>query len=188
MGSNGLQVIGNTIDQVGLSSSYSSGVTPLASYNATLLFASSPVWSSANITTGNVDFTLGGSYTVSSFVFWNANSTNTARVVGFTLLASPDASFATTTNLGSFTSSPTGSVIAINREVFSFTPTSASFIRMQITSNGGGGNTSFGEAAVAVAAAVTSAPEAGSGSLALLGIGLGMGLIGATGLARRRQG
>ncbi|MFO0953729.1 MAG: hypothetical protein U0835_21750 [Isosphaeraceae bacterium] len=72
-----------------------------------------------------MDFNLGGTFSVDRFALWNLGGGGTNNVVGFTLLASPDNTFATTTNLGSFTADPSGSSSTVPLQVFSFAATSA---------------------------------------------------------------
>jgi hypothetical protein len=137
------------------------------------------VWTSLPLTTGNLDFTLGATYTVESFALWNVTqgSGNTAAVQGFNLLAGNDPSFAGATVLGSYTAGNIGLSNAAPAQVFTFAPTSASYIRMQITSNYGGVRTSIGEGAFEVAAV----PEPASALL------FGVGAIGLAGLRWRRR-
>jgi hypothetical protein len=68
-----------------------------------------------------------------------------------TLLADDNAGFSNPVTLGSFApDTNTGSFFSVVAEVFAFAPTSASHVRMQITSNNGNSNTAFGEAAFEV--------------------------------------
>ncbi len=173
----------NVRDQSGLSAPYTSLVTDFDTYIASNpTHNSSPaahVWASAQgKPTGNFDFGLGGTFTLQSFALWDLGGNAAQNLVGFQLLASADASFSTFTSLGSFTANPNnGSVLAARPEFFTFTATSAAFLRMVITSNHGGvGSTGFGEAAFEVQLP-TAVPE--PGTLALLGAGaLSAGLYG----------
>jgi hypothetical protein len=142
--------INNVINQSGQNPAYISGVTDFTSYTASATATpatASDLWTSGDgATTGNVDFTLGGSYEIDAFAIWALISTNGDNIGDFTLLASNDASFTTTTTLGSFT--PTysrGSPIPAT--VVTFTPTTASYVRLEITSNNGGPDAGFNEAA-----------------------------------------
>ena len=164
------------IDQSGLSSSYTSGVTDFATFTSsatTGVITVNNTWSSATgSTSGNIDFTLGGSYTISSFALWtNLGPTEGAAILGlkdFTLLASDNASFIGATTLGSFTASKPVLAGTVHAQVFDFTATTASFVRMEITNNYGGDRVLFNE--VAFGAQV---PE--PSSFVLLGFG-GVGL------------
>jgi hypothetical protein len=114
---------------------------------------------------GNVDFNLGGSVEIDAFAIWALISTNPDNMGNFTLLASNDASFTTTTTLGNFT--PTYSAGSpIPATVVNFTPTTASFVRLEITSNNGGADAGLNEAAFGI----ELAPE--PSSLLMAGIGI----------------
>jgi hypothetical protein len=152
------------IDESGLSSTYVSGVTDLSSFlsvthNSTVT-TNDWVSKGQNPTTGNIDFDLGSSVTLDTLLLWNYYPASGVRVVGFTLLASPDSSFTTTTNLGSFTTAPTGTGSAVGLQTFTFAPVTATYIRLEITSNGGATTTGLGE--VAFADPDPAAPEPGT--------------------------
>ena len=86
--------------------------------------------------------------------------------------AAADATFATTTNLGSYTANTIGGSGNVGGLVFTFTPASARYVRMQITSNYGAGiGTLFGEAAFEVQTAAAPAAVPAPSSLTLLGLG-----------------
>jgi hypothetical protein len=162
--------IGNVINQSGQNPTYISGVTYFASYTASATATpgtAADLWTSASAeTTGNVDFTLGGSYEIDAFAIWALISTNDDNIGDFTLLASNDASFTTFTTLGSFT--PTYSPGSpIPATVVTFTATTASYVRLEITSNNGGPDAGFNEAAFEFE---PSAPE--PSSLLMAGIGI----------------
>jgi hypothetical protein len=148
--------ISNVVDQSGLFTGYTSEETEFDDYisstsrNSNVLGTS--VWvSSLGTSTGNVDFDLGGTFFVRSLALWNAGSDFPENITGITLLADDNAGFSSPVALGSFTPNPnTGPYTNMPPEVFAFTPTSASHVRMQITSNNGATNTGFGEAAFEV--------------------------------------
>lgn len=174
-----------TIDQAGLSAGYTSLVTDFDDYistNPTHNLAPANNWLGL-AATGNFDFNLGGSFTIQSFALWNWGEDDDFNVIGFTLLADDNAAFSSPTVLGNFTADPnTGSILAVLPEVFGFTPTEASFVRMQITSNNGNPNsTGFGEAAFEVQS-TQAVPE--PSSLAMFAVG---GVVCLAGAAWRRR-
>lgn len=189
MGNIGNAVINNVINQSGLSTPYTSGVTSLASYNATHdSDLSTAYWnSSANNTTGNVDFDLGGTFTITNFVLWNDPSNYADQIVTFNLISSSDPTFSSSTALGSFTTNTVGDFTAIQKETFSFAPTTARYFRMQVTANQGDSFTAFGEAAFAGSTAAVNSPE--PGSIALLALGTGVLILMGRGaiISRRRR-
>ena len=144
----------NLINQSGLSSGYTSGVTDFDTY-----IASSPthngnltgsIWfSTQGNRTGDLEFDLGSILTIQSMALWNRGSDASDNIIGFTLFADDNAAFSSPTSLGGFTANPnTGSTSAVLPEVFTFTPTAASHVRLRITSpNGSGLFTSAGEVA-----------------------------------------
>jgi hypothetical protein len=167
--------INNVINQNGQITTYISGVTDFATYTSSAKATpgiANNLWTSAGgFTTGNVDFTLGGSYAIDSFAVWGLLSTNGDNMGNFTLLASDDASFASTTTLGNFT--PTYSAGSpIPATVVSFTMTTASYVRMEVTSNNGGPDAGFNEAAFGFEQSAVPEPS----SLLLAGIGIGSAL------------
>jgi len=152
----------NVINQSGLSVGYTSLVTDFTTYissNPTHNTTNNDWFSTPGTITGNFDFDLGGAFTIEALSLWDIGGNNNSSLVGFTLLAGSDATFSSSTVLGTFSANPnTGPLTAALPQVFNFSPTAASFVRMQITSNNGAGQTGFGEAAFAV---VTS-PEPAS--------------------------
>jgi len=157
----------NAINQNGLSAGYTSLVDDFDTYIASnpthsVIPAPNNDWFSAPGTlTGNFDFDLGGAFTLESFALWDIGSNNASNVIGFNLLIADNAAFSGSTLLGSFTANPnTGPLTASLPEVFTFSATSGSFVRMEITSNNGGGQSGFGEAAFEIQD--QTAPEPGS--------------------------
>ncbi|HMP06952.1 MAG TPA: discoidin domain-containing protein [Lacipirellulaceae bacterium] len=168
--------IENVINGSGLSIPYISGVTDFNTYIASnpthIGAAAANVWASQTGTyTGHVDFNLGGQKTIAAFALWNSAQNSSSRVATFTLLASPDDTFANTVNLGSFTTNTSGFSNAVQAEVFTFSATDAAFVRMQITSIaalGGNNVASMGEVAFSAVPELGSAILVGSGLLLAL--------------------
>ncbi len=167
MGTSG-GVINNVRNQSGLlPSGYSSEMTDFASYTASTVHNSSSFgtnsWQSSSSVPGNVDFDLGGVHVIEAFALWNLGSIigfNDAAVQNFTLLASSDDTFTTTTLLGDFVANaPSANLVPA--QIFTFSPTAAAFVRMEITSNHGqpGGSVGFGEAAFEVRVNVIPEPS-----------------------------
>lgn len=128
----------NTRNQSGLSAGYTSLVTDFDAY-----IASAPTHNSfldvnlwlASAESGNLDFDLGGTFTIESFALWNRGSSHSVNVRDFELLADDNAAFSSPTSLGAFVAnSNTGPFFAVLPEVFTFAPSSASFVRMRIVS------------------------------------------------------
>jgi len=159
--------INNLINQNDLTIEYISGVTDFDAY-----IASNPTDGNTyhslvvfNYPTVNIDFNLGGTFAVESMALWNRGWPNQG-VKEFNLLASNDSSFTSSTLLGNFTATAVlGSHDFTEAEVFSFTPTSATYIRMSVISNyfSTGEHVSLGEVAF------ESVPE--PATLLLLGLG-----------------
>ena len=150
--------IGNIIDQSGLSDVYTSGVTDFDTYVATDPTHTGNIvnshWFSSNGTlTGNIDFDLGSSLTVSRIALWfRAGAQNAPAITNFTLFADDENTFTAATNLGSFTNA---AFTDLSVQVYDFTDTQAQFIRMQITANNGNiFNTAHGEVAFDTVSAV----------------------------------
>jgi len=160
MGSIGDATPDKTIDQSGLSTGYTSLATDFNTYIASgpthnnLQFPNVAVWgSSMGTTTGNFDFALGGPFVVEAIALWNIGGDDPTNISFFRLLADDNAAFSSPTDLGSFmTDTNTGPVGSVLPEVYTFTPTLASFVRMEIIRNNNSqAFTSFGEAAFEVA-------------------------------------
>ena len=128
----------NTVDQSGLSSSYTSLVDDLDIYLAsspTHGSSSGTFWSSDTFSFPvSLDFDLGGSFLVESFVLWGQGNTN-GNPKDFSLFADDNAGFSSPTLLGNFTNGLNGTLSAAGAQQFIFTPTQVSYIRMTIDSN-----------------------------------------------------
>ena len=160
------------IDQSGLSASYASGATQLAPFAASTHTVSGgssfTTWFSQNSTTGNYDLALGGSFLISALVIW-ADPQHIGQTVNeFTLLADDNPAFSSPINLGTFNCAD-GNPNATNfGQVFTFLPTTATHVRMVITSNHGSTlTTGFVEVALGVGEDATPCPADtnGDGSL-----------------------
>jgi hypothetical protein len=176
LSSGGYADLPNLINQSGLSSPYTSGVTNFTSYTntTTALGGDQYTWTAAQgYVTGNVDFYLGGTYTLDALSLWTlAGAAQTISVKQFTLLASNSSTFSTYTTLGTYTATEPGiNSTSVSAQVFDFTATSASYIRIEIQSNYGNMNYS-GMGEVAFGAVI---PE--PSSLALCGIAGVVGLV-----------
>ena len=165
-----------------LSSAYVSGVTDFDTYTASAFTTLSGggsfnIWySAANVLTGNFDFNLGGAYSIESFALWNDPQSAGQGVNSFTLLAASDAAFTTPTVLGSY-SAVEGLGNANTAQVFTFAPTTASYVRVQIVSNHG---STFVTGISEAAFEVSAVPEAETYTMLLAGLGL-------VGFAARRR-
>ncbi len=179
------------IDQSGLVTNYTSGVTDFDAFTSTTHTfnggASSTTWFSLTSLTGHFDFDLGASVTLQSLALWADPQGIGQGVNSFNLLADDNAAFSSPTVLGSFSAADgDGTAIPDNitnfGQVFSFAPTTASFIRMEILSNHGSTlTTGFVEAAFELADASTPISEP---SILML---MGLGLTSLIGFRRKRN-
>ncbi len=132
--------IGNTIDQSGLSQTYTSGVDDFDTYvglNPTHSGSSGFRWSSIRgNNTGTITFDLGSILTTTRLALWNA-FVPTQGITAFEVFSDNDGDFGNggTTSLGSFTGTPTGDPNAA--QVFDFTDATTQFIHFDVTANGG---------------------------------------------------
>ena len=169
----------HAVDQSGLSVNYVSGVTDFDSYVASATTftgaSSNNMWfSAAGNITGTFDFDLGGSFDIQSFALWADPQSAGQGVMGFNLLADDNASFSSATLLGSYSAVDGLGDPGNLAQVFGFTPTTASYVRMEILSNNGSATyTGISEAAFELVAVPLPAAVwlFGSGLLALIGIG-----------------
>ena len=171
---NAIFALDNVLNQSGLSATYTSGVTDLSTFAAATTHtnsfnANNNIWlSSSSSATGYVDFDLGESQFIDAFVLWNYN--NTSAIDEFRLTTGGS------TVLGTFNATRTPLDNQISAQVFSFTPTAAEAVRMEVLSNHGSAWTAISEAAFGRAIV----PEP---STALL---LSFGLVGLAVQRRRR--
>lgn len=162
------------IDQSALSSVYVSGVTDFDAYTASAFTTlagggGNNIWySSPNVLTGNFAFNLGGTYTIESFALWNDPQSAGQGVNSFTLLASSDVDFITSTLLGAY-HAVDGLGNANLAQVFTFAPTSASYVRLQIASNNG---STFVTGISEAAFEISAVPEAQTCAMLLAGLGM----------------
>jgi hypothetical protein len=164
----------NLINQSGLFTGYTSGVTDFDSY-----IASGPthnsgdgaaIWGTNNgITTSQLTFDFGDSILLESLVLWNRGLSNQG-IKNFNILACTDATCTNSVVLGSYVAAnvngSTSSGLTLP-EVFAFTSTSTQFIQLDIFSGYQGILLTAGEVAFEKTQAVP-APA----TLALLGLGL----------------
>ena len=164
--------IGNLRDQSGLRLTYDAGVSDLDAYVAASpkhnSFPKENTWASPELT-GNVDFDLGGSVTITTMAYWAIGEVAQCNANTFNLFADDNADFTSPTLLGSYVVQNTrADTQLVPVETFSFEPTLATHVRMQITSsevNGAG----IGEVAFESVAPVPE-PAAALGGLSLLGL------------------
>lgn len=96
--------IGNSIDQSGLSSGYTSGITDFDTYiggtpSHSLIAVDKEWFASSGVTSGLVDFDLGGVYSLDRVAIWNEDATGVSRLNIYTSL---DSLFAVNTLVGTF--------------------------------------------------------------------------------------
>ena len=176
------------INQAGLSSSFTSGVTDFSTYiasspvHATVESAGGTWLSSTGNRTGMIDFDLGSTLNINQVALWQGVAGNEAGVNAFRVFTSSDSAFTSATLVGSYNAAigTDGPEIA---QVFDVTDTSARYIRLQIDSNHGHGSlTGLGEFAVdATTSSVNAVPEPTSFAI------FGLGAIVMAGMGWRRK-
>ena len=175
MGNRFMGAIGNTIDQSGLVTPFTSGVTDFDVYAPTSTStqnASGHQWWGALNTLGVTDFDLGATYNVARLAFWNANAF--FGMNQFRVLIDDNAAFSSATDMGTFNAAfnqPLG-------QVFDLTDGTGRYVRFEHLSTHSS-SSNMGEVAFDVSSAA-SIPE--PGSFAIL-------VVAAIGVAfnRRRQ-
>ncbi|MEI6328097.1 MAG: discoidin domain-containing protein [Pseudanabaena sp. ELA645] len=125
--------------------------------------------------TGNIDFNLGGSYDLSGFSFWNfIGGVSNVGIKDVSILTSTDGSVFTSL-AGAPTQFAQGVSSAANPQTFTFSPTTASFVRFAVASNYGNANfTGFSE--VQFDSAATPVPFDFDPSLGVVGLGVVFGI------------
>jgi hypothetical protein len=130
LGEFGPFILDNAINQSGLSTTYTSGVTEFASYlsgNPTQSFSVS--WIGSSSAPGSVTFDLGNVFDLDGMAMWGtAGVTSVKDFDLFASLTGVDGSFV---SLGSFVQNFESG--ADTAQVFNFNTTTAQFIRMDIT-------------------------------------------------------
>ncbi len=178
MGNFGTGTMDLAIDQSGLSSGFTSGVTDLATYlgtNPTHLSEENPLnfWvSDSGAVGGSVDFDLGSIQTINQFVLWQANEYPDEQINGFTIFTSDVPDFSSATNVGSFVATFTAENSPAPAEVFDLTSSSGRYVRLNITSNYGspGNYVDAGELAFGVVPEHAACLTAVAGLLSMLGL------------------
>ena len=143
MGSQSVFAIGNTINQIGLSQTYISGVDDFDTYlglNPTHLVTTSfpTIWIGDNDnTTGTITFDLGNIITTTRLALWDGSSAS-QDITAFEVYSDDDGDFGNggTTLLGSFNPTPMD-VSPSSAQVFDFTDATTQFIHFNVTANGG---------------------------------------------------
>jgi hypothetical protein len=158
------------IDQTGLSAGYTSLATDFDSYLASTTHSNSgsTVWANSPTVSfpQNLDFNLGGSFALESLGLWNWHGDHATR--SFNLYAANNSSFTGASLLGGYSATQSATSSAAAGQVFTFAPTMASYIRIEILSNYG--NTS--QVALSEVVFGTSTAVPAPATLALFGLGL----------------
>lgn len=160
----------NMINKDGLSNAYVSGITDYASYLASVpTQASNPLTQYAVMSDAAsvvYEFDLGNTYTLSNFILWNGPGSATTRVSTFTISVSSSPAFATLTNLGTYSSSPSAAH-PVAAEGFNLIQGTGRYVRLEVT-NAGGARTLIGEVAFAAIPEPSAALLSVFGGLALM--------------------
>lgn len=166
------------IDQSALASPYISGVTNFDTFVPNTKTSGggggNVTWySQQNVLTGNFDFDLGGSFNIESFGLWTDPQNLGQGINSFSLFADDNAGFSSPALLGAYNAANITAETNNFGQVFTFTPTLATHVRMQINSNHG----STFVTGMVETAFETVVPEPGS---------LALAAIASLGLLRRR--
>jgi hypothetical protein len=163
------------IDQSGLSSGFTSGTTDFTNYIGTspthVANQFNTLWGSrSGQTSGVVDFDLGSAISINEFVLWSdaSNGGASSGIKEFRLYASLASDFSENVLLGTFIG-PLGlpTPTPLPATVYSFAPTPARFVRLEIINHWGDPNINIHE--VAFGATVVPEPAA---------LGLAVGVLG----------
>lgn len=167
----------HTIDQSGMSATYSSQVTDFDSFvSLTPTSGGSNSYngwfSPSEVTASNITFNLGGTFDIDAFALWTDFQNAGQGVNSFRLTASQDAGFSSSTLLGDFfATAGTGFPESTNvGQVFNFNTTTASYVLMEIFSNHGASFpvVGFSEAAFRIADSSATPPPGSTPSNPLL--------------------
>ncbi len=163
----------NVINQSGLSTGYTSGVTDAAGYlasNPTHGADAGSFWNAElGSTAGTLTFDLGGLWDVQQLVLWNRVPRGFG-IRGFSIELATDASFADAKVVGAFIAAQ-GSEFQTTTpaQVFSFAKTSAAYARVNVANSYSTCCMSLSE--VAFVAEAQSVPEPGTLALVLAALG-----------------
>lgn len=176
--------LNNIINQSGLSVGYTAG----ADFDAYLASNPTHQGSTANNfatangqpITGSITFDFGTATTLESIAIWGFADSISRSLANFSLEASSTSDFSSPIALGSFTAAQPTANPTLNNGVFTFTPTTAQFFRLNTLTNYGGTIIGFGEIVFEESQGIPPTPEPSSL--------LGLFLIGGAGfLAKKRQ-
>jgi hypothetical protein len=168
----------HVIDQSELSPQYTSSVSDFDGYLASNPIAyhglGSASWGSfEGVRSGTFDLNLGGDYTVSAMALWNLTNDPSA-IREFNILLDDNPSFSSPARFNGFTASnslgpgnPSGYSFA---KVFTFDPTIAHFVRLEILNTWS--PSSFGAGFNEVMFGVSPVPEPETYAMLLTGLGL----------------
>ena len=165
----GVTVVGKTIDQSGLLAGFTSGVTDFDAYLAgtplhDFNFTIGEWFSLLNVTTGVIDYDLGGVFNITRMAMWNEDFGGITQMDVFT---SNDAGFGVSTFIGTFSPVDNPLLFDYPAEVFNINSV-AQFVRIQITIATDPDFASMGEIAFATNDDIAIPEPSG---LALFGLG-----------------